>query len=79
MVLDLMREKQQLRLRIRNNSKDFAAVNNHTKLKIIPGINDMREYAELSGGRFSIRPFNSKGTCIEMTWNLGNYHNFQAV
>lgn len=79
MDLDLKRENQILKLRIRDNGKGFEPETFHSSQNISQGLSNMKEYAELSGGRFSFIPTQNKGTCIEMTWDLGNHQKFQTI
>ena len=73
---ELRREDQSLKLKIRDNGNGFDLEALQSKLSRNPGLTSMKEYTELSDGRFSLRSSRNKGTCIEATWDLGNRQNF---
>jgi len=73
---EFARIAQSLKLKIRDNGKGFDLGLIQAEPPRNAGLADMKEYIELSGGRFSLRSSQHKGTCIGATWHLGNRQNF---
>lgn len=69
---DLTREEHTLKLRVRDHGNAFYDEPIRSESELDPGLTRMKEYAELSGGRFAFRPLKNKGTCVEARWDIGN-------
>ena len=67
---------QTLKLKIRDNGNGFDLGLIQAEPTRNAGLTGMKEYIQLSGGRFSLRSSQNKGACIEATWDLGNRQNF---
>ena len=73
--IELRREDKTLKLEIRDDGNGFDIEALPSELNRKPDLTSMKEYTELSEGRFSLRSSQIKGTCIEMTWDLANQRN----
>lgn len=69
---DLTSEEHTLKLRVRNHGNAFYDEPIRSESELDPGLTRIKEYAELSGGRFAFRPLKNKGTCVEAQWDIGN-------
>ena len=72
---ELTREGHVLKLEIRDNGNGFDIEALPPEPSRHPGLTSIKEYTELSEGRFSLRSSQPKGTCIEVTWDLANRRN----
>jgi len=70
--LVLEKTNDTLGLLIEDNGRGFDVVNNILESETFQGfgIVNMKERARLSGGEFSIKSFQKKGTSIKVTWPL---------
>jgi signal transduction histidine kinase len=73
---EFRREDQTLIIEIRDYGNGFGTKRLPLGLNRNPGLTSIKEYTELSGGRFSLRSSQTKGTCIEVTWYLANQHSY---
>ena len=69
---ELKREGQRLKLKICDDGNKFGVEDLPSELSRNQGLTIMKEYTELSDGRFSLRSSRNKGTCIDAAWDLGN-------
>ena len=74
---ELTRAKQTLQLRVRDNGNGFDVERIQSEPELNQGLTHMKEYAELSGGRFALWSSKNQGTCIEAEWDLGDGQDFQ--
>jgi len=72
---ELKREDQTLTLKICDYGKGFDIKALPLELERNPGLTSMKEYTELSEGRFSLQFSQTKGTSIEVAWDLVNQRN----
>jgi len=75
----LTREDHFLKLKIRDNGEGFDFEALPPEPSRHPGLTSMKEYTELSEGRFSLRSSKPKGRCIEVTWDLSDQRNFLTL
>lgn len=69
----LQQKNDRLRLRIADNGRGFEPQASDDDPGKSMGITCMRERAELSGGKFSLRAADGEGTAIEVTWDLSRW------
>jgi signal transduction histidine kinase len=69
-------EDQTLKLEICDNGIGFNVDAIQKEFTSHPGLISMKEYTELSDGRYDLRSYPNKGTCIEGKWYFGNRHGF---
>jgi signal transduction histidine kinase len=74
---ELTRAKQTLQLRVRDDGIGFDVKRIQSEPELNQGLTRMKEYAELSGGRFALWSSKNQGTCIEAVWDLGDGQDFQ--
>jgi len=76
---ELRREDQTLILEIRDYGNAFDIGILPSELNCHPGLTNIKEYTELSEGRFSLRSSQTKWSGIEVTWDLSDQRNFLTL